>query len=79
MENPFFTTTEKGAGTGMRLARTMMQIRPDIPVILCTGFSAGITEKKTLESGIRAFLNKPVLKRQIGEIIRKVLDDGTEN
>jgi PAS domain S-box-containing protein len=61
--------------TGDRLARMMMQIRPDIPVILCTGFSTSITEEKALESGIRAFINKPVLKRQIGETIRKVLDD----
>ncbi len=61
--------------TGDRLARAMMQIRPDIPVILCTGFSTSISEEKALELGIRAFINKPVLKRQIGETIRKVLDN----
>ena len=63
--------------TGDRLARMMMQIRADIPVILCTGFSTGITEEKALASGIRAFINKPVLKRKIGETIRKVLDDAS--
>ena len=65
--------------TGDRLARAMMQIRPDIPVVLCTGFSTSITEEKALELGIRAFINKPVLKRQIGETIRKVLDDSSGN
>lgn len=63
--------------TGDRLARMMMQIRSDIPVILCTGFSTDITEEKALAFGIRAFINKPVLKRQMGETIRKVLDDGS--
>jgi PAS domain S-box-containing protein len=61
--------------TGDQLARAMMQIRSDIPIILCTGFSARINEEKSLALGIRAFVTKPVLKRQIGEIIRKVLDE----
>lgn len=63
--------------TGDELARVMMQIRSDIPVILCTGFSARINEEKSLALGIRAFITKPVLKRQLGETIRKVLDDAS--
>jgi DNA-binding NtrC family response regulator len=79
---PFFTTKEKGEGpamglTGDQLARAMMQIRSDIPVILCTGFGARIKEEKSLAPGIRAFITKPVLKRQIGETVRKVLDDAS--
>jgi PAS domain S-box-containing protein len=61
--------------TGEKLAEKLMQIRPDIPVILCTGFSAMIDEKKALGMGIRAFISKPVLKREIAETIRKVLDE----
>jgi len=64
--------------TGDELARVMMQIRSDIPVILCTGFSARISEEKSLALGIRAYITKPVLKRQIGETVRKVLDAATE-
>ena len=60
--------------TGDQLARAMMQIRSDIPIILCTGFSTRINEEKSLAMGIRAFITKPMLKRQIGETIRKVLD-----
>jgi CheY-like chemotaxis protein len=77
---PFFTTKEKGEGTGMgltgdQLAQKLMEIRSDLPVILCTGFSARINEEKALALGIRAFITKPVLKRQIAETIRKVLDE----
>jgi len=60
--------------TGEKLAEKLMQVRPDIPVILCTGFSFLIDEQKTLAMGIRAFISKPILKREIAEVIRKVLD-----
>jgi CheY-like chemotaxis protein len=61
--------------TGDRLSEEMMAIRPDIPVILCTGFSAKMDEKKAKAMGIRAFAFKPILKRDIAVVIRKVLDE----
>ena len=60
--------------TGENLSKELMKIRPDIPVILCTGFSAKIDEKKALNMGIKAFVSKPILKREIAETIRAVLD-----
>jgi PAS domain S-box-containing protein len=60
--------------TGEVLASELMKIKPNIPVILCTGFSARIDEKKAMSMGIRAFVSKPILKRDIAETIRKVLD-----
>jgi len=61
--------------TGEKLAEILMQIRPDIPVILCTGFSFMIDEQKALNMGIRAFISKPILKQEIAETIRQVLDE----
>jgi PAS domain S-box-containing protein len=61
--------------TGEKLAEKLLQIKPDIPVILCTGFSSMIDEQKALGMGIRAFISKPILKREIAEAIRKVLDN----
>ena len=60
--------------TGDVLASELMKIKPNIPIILCTGFSARIDEKKAMRMGIRAFVSKPILKRDIAETIRKVLD-----
>ena len=60
--------------TGEELAKELMQIRPDIPIILCTGFSVRMDEKKAMGMGIRAFVSKPILKREIAETIRKVVD-----
>jgi PAS domain S-box-containing protein len=62
------------AMTGDRLARECLQIRPDIPVILCSGYSEQISEKKALHMGIRAYLLKPFSRRILAETIRKVLD-----
>ncbi len=63
--------------TGDRLAREMMEIKPDIPIILCTGFSASVNEESAMAMGIRAFVKKPILNHQIAEIIRKTLDRPT--
>jgi PAS domain S-box-containing protein len=60
--------------TGDKLAEKLLQIRPDIPVILCTGFSSMIDEQKALSMGIRTFISKPILKREIAEAIRSILD-----
>ena len=60
--------------TGDKLARELMKIRPDIPIILCTGYSKRISEEKAKEMGIRAFLMKPILRRTIAETIREALD-----
>jgi CheY-like chemotaxis protein len=52
-----------------------MAIRPDIPVILCTGYSNKLSEDRAMEIGIRAFLYKPIVKAKISKTIRKVLDE----
>lgn len=60
--------------TGDRLAQSLMEIRRDIPVILCTGFSEHITEEKAKKIGIREFILKPLKKRELAHAIRKILD-----
>jgi CheY-like chemotaxis protein len=62
------------AMTGDSLARQCLQIRPDIPIILCSGYSEMITEKTVQQMGIRAYLLKPLSRRVLAETIRKVLD-----
>jgi PAS domain S-box-containing protein len=60
--------------TGDELAGKLMEIRPDIPVILCTGYSARISEEKAKEQKIRAFALKPLVKTDLAKIVRRVLD-----
>ena len=61
--------------TGDELALKIAKIRPDIPIILCTGFSYKITAEKAKEMGIKAFVLKPILKGVMAETVRSVLDD----
>jgi len=60
--------------SGDELSRELMSIRPDIPIILCTGFSEKMDEKKAMHMGIRAFVMKPIVMRQLADTIRQVLD-----
>jgi PAS domain S-box-containing protein len=60
--------------TGMELAKEMLAIRPDLPVILCTGFSETATRESALADGVKTFLMKPLTKREIAVTVRKVLD-----
>jgi PAS domain S-box-containing protein len=60
--------------TGDQLVLEIKKIRPEIPIILCTGFSSMIDDIKARALGIEAFLMKPVLRKEMSETIRKVLD-----
>ena len=60
--------------TGDRLAKELMKIRPDIPIILCTGFSESITEEKATGIGIREFSMKPFVMRDLAMTTRRALD-----
>ncbi|MCJ7618001.1 MAG: hybrid sensor histidine kinase/response regulator, partial [Desulfobacterales bacterium] len=60
--------------TGEILAKEVLRIRPDIPFILCTGYSDMITEETARALGIRAFVMKPIMMRDLAETIRKALD-----
>ncbi len=59
--------------TGMDFAREVRRIRPDMPILLCTGFSEKITPDSVKELGV-GLLMKPYGMRQISEAIRKILD-----
>jgi PAS domain S-box-containing protein len=60
--------------TGSDLARRILQIRPFMPIILCTGYSSLISEEKVRSLGIKGFAMKPLARKDIAAIIRKVLD-----
>jgi PAS domain S-box-containing protein len=61
--------------TGEKMAGKMLEIRPDIPVILCTGYSEQITEQRAKGLGISAFVMKPLVMRDLANKIRDVLDN----
>ena len=60
--------------TGEDLGKELMRIRPDIPVILCTGYSDLISSEKATATGFRGFVMKPFTVREGAELVRRVLD-----
>lgn len=58
---------------GDQLIKNMLSIRPDLPVILCTGYNDLISEDAVLEIGAKAFLMKPLKRDRLNKTIRDVL------
>ncbi len=62
--------------TGRELAVEMMSIRPGIPIVLCTGFSEQMDAEQAKSLGIQEFVMKPVGRKELARIVRRVLDNG---
>jgi CheY-like chemotaxis protein len=59
--------------TGETLARERRRIRPDIPIVLCTGFSHTMDAEKGRALGVDAFLMKPLATRELGVTVQHIL------
>jgi two-component system, cell cycle sensor histidine kinase and response regulator CckA len=60
--------------TGDQLSKQILAIRSDIPIILCTGFSATVDKEEALDIGIRAFVMKPVSLKEMSILVRDLLN-----
>jgi PAS domain S-box-containing protein len=60
--------------TGLILAQKMLRVRKEMPIILCTGYSEMVSADKAKEAGISEFVMKPVVRKELAETIRRVLD-----
>ena len=61
--------------TGTILSKELLKLNPDIPIILCTGYSKSITEETAQKLGIKAFGFKPFIQADLAKTVRKVLDE----
>jgi len=61
--------------TGLEMAREIRKIRPEIPTILCTGYSGLVDEEKAKQAGFNRFIQKPIHIRELAEAVREVLDE----
>jgi len=59
--------------SGIQLTSELLRIRSDIPIILCTGFSEAVNVENYKSMGIRGFVMKPIVKKDIAKTIRKAL------
>jgi CheY-like chemotaxis protein len=61
--------------TGAELAKFVLSVRPDLPVVLCTGYSAEVDEVSALALGVRAYLPKPLITAQLIQTLNELLAD----
>jgi DNA-binding NtrC family response regulator len=59
---------------GDEISAELKKIRSDIPILLCTGYSEIISEKKATSLGIKGFLIKPIVMKDLASKVREVLD-----
>ncbi|MCP3953069.1 MAG: PAS domain S-box protein, partial [Desulfobacterales bacterium] len=64
--------------TGDQFAREVKTIRPEIPILICTGFSERINQVEAEAIGVAGFLMKPIIKSDLAKMVREVLD-GVKN
>ena len=69
-----FTDMTMPGTTGLEIARSLLDKRSDIPIILCTGYSDDVSTEKAMAMGIRGFLMKPLSRNEMATAIRQVLD-----
>ncbi|AGF76702.1 PAS domain S-box [Desulfocapsa sulfexigens DSM 10523] len=60
--------------TGDELSRAVLQIRPDLPIILCTGYTESLSPEEAFDLGIKKYILKPLSERDVAETVRCVLD-----
>ena len=64
--------------SGDKLALEILASRPEIPIILCTGFSDRINQETIQSIGIKGFLMKPIAQSEFAQLVRKLLDEACE-
>lgn len=64
--------------TGTVLSKELLKLNPDIPIILCTGYSKSITAETARKLGIKAFGYKPFIQADLAKTVRDVLDGARE-
>jgi len=70
-----FTDQTMPGMTGVELAKELLKIRPEIPIIICSGYTAQISEDDIERIGIREFCLKPMDIKKLATVTRKVLDE----
>ena len=60
--------------TGEELSRQIIDLRPDIPIIICTGYSNQLSKEQAQSIGIRKYLMKPLVIDQLAHAVRDILD-----
>ncbi len=65
--------------TGTQLAKKILELRPDMPVVLSTGFSEDLDEQTVKAFGIQQFVMKPIVPKELEKAIHEAIDSGEDD
>ncbi len=60
--------------SGEELIAELLRIKPDLSIILCTGYSSKVSKQNAMEKGIKKYMSKPYGKKLLSEAVRELLD-----
>jgi CheY-like chemotaxis protein len=60
---------------GLELSSRLLSMKPDLPIVLVTGFSGALDRGEMEKTNVKKLINKPISAKELGEIIRQVLDE----
>ena len=60
--------------TGIQLSSRIRNVRPDIPIVLCTGYSHQLSNNRAEDLGLQAIVMKPIQTEELAHTVRRVLD-----
>lgn len=61
--------------TGINMAKAMLDIRQDMPIIICSGYTSAVAASRAQSIGVKLFMMKPYMRRDLAINVRKALDD----
>ena len=61
--------------TGAQFSEQALELRPGIPIILCTGHSDLVNRESAARMGVRGYLKKPIIARELTRTVRRLLDE----
>ncbi len=65
--------------TGVELSNRCKAIRPELPVILFTGYSEQFSKEAARQAGVNEYCTKPLSLRELATVVRRILEDGAGN
>jgi len=60
---------------GIELAKRMLAVRPDIAIVLCTGYNESLTNEKAIDAGIYNLLMKPFTSAELAEVLKRAFSE----
>jgi PAS domain S-box-containing protein len=58
---------------GIELSRQILDKRPGVPILLCTGFSGGVTQETLRDTGIHAMVMKPLIATELADVVKSAI------